>query len=145
MRYTVRKPPMKNLCLILLLLPCLASGQQVISAANEPVALYQEINNALATDQPKLALEHFRKIVTLYEEQGRFSELPQTYFGMALGLALNGNYKESIRYHKKAIRAHKKFRKDEPLEIIINLGLTYTLAGKDRKARKILGPLNFSS
>jgi tetratricopeptide (TPR) repeat protein len=145
MRYNVTKPPMKKFYLLLLFLPLAGSAQTIITASNEPLALYQAINNALATDRPKLALEHFKKIVCLYEEQGRSSELPQTYFGMALGLALNGHYKESIRYHKKAIRAHKKFRNDEPLEIIMNLGLTYTLAGKERKAKKILGPVDFSS
>lgn len=105
----------------------------------EPLNLYQQVNDLLTANNVKAAVELFDKVVALYVLQGRESELTQSYFGMALALALNGNYKESIHYHKKAIKAHHRFRDDEPTEIVINLGLTYRLAGKERKARRILG------
>jgi|GEM_PF-6040051 len=132
---------MKSLYLILFaLLPLIVSGQQIITASNEPMELYQHINNALAIDQPKDAIQIFKKVIAFYEEEGREMNLPESYFGMALALALNGHYRESIRYHKKAIRCHRKYRNEEPTEIFINMGLTYVLAGKDRKARRYLGP-----
>ena len=99
----------------------------------------------METDRPKDALTQFKEVVDFYKKQGRNDELPQAYFGMALGLALNGHYKESIRYHKKAMRVHKKYRQEEPLEIEMNLGLTYSLAGKTKKAKKILGQVNLNS
>jgi tetratricopeptide (TPR) repeat protein len=118
----------------------LAGMSQNISTSDEPVShLYQEINNSLPAHNPKTALRSFKRVVNYYIQHGRASELPERYFGMALGLALNGHYRKSIRYHKKAITLHHKYRKDDPLEISINLGLTYYLAGKDRKAKRILG------
>lgn len=71
-------------------------------------------------------------------------ELAETYFAIAFNLALSGDYRQSIRFHKKAIRMHKKFHDTDPLEINLNLGLTYHLAGKMRKARKYIGD-NFIS
>jgi tetratricopeptide (TPR) repeat protein len=146
MRLYPVKNYMKPLYLLtFFLFPLIVSGQQIITAANEPLVIYGQIHNALASDNPKQAIEEFKNVVAFIESQGRENELPERYFGMALALALNGNYKESITYHKKAIRLHKKYRNDEPLEIYMNLGLTYTLAGKPRKARKILGPANAGS
>jgi tetratricopeptide (TPR) repeat protein len=136
---------MKTLYLTLLLLcPLIVCGQQIITASSEPLDLYHDINNALATDHPRDAIQTFRKVISFYEGNGREMDLPESYFGMALALALNGHYKESIRFHKKAIRCHRKYRGTEPTEILINLGLTYLLAGKDHKARRFLGdgPVN---
>jgi tetratricopeptide (TPR) repeat protein len=136
---------MKNLFLLpMILVPLIVSGQQIVAASNEPVVLYEIINNALANDKPKDAIHQFKKIIDYYEGQGKTEEMPEQYFGMALALALNGHYRESIRYHKKAIRAHRKYRTGEPTEIFINMGLTYSLAGKARKARRFLGDSGFS-
>lgn len=137
---------MKPLYLILLACcPLIVSGQQVVTASNQSLEVYQHINNALATDQPDRAIAIFEQLMSDYESQGLQNDLPESYFGMAFALALNGHYKQSIRYHKKAVRAHRKYRKGEPTEILLNMGLTYVLAGKDRKARKYLGsdPLPF--
>jgi hypothetical protein len=131
---------MKPLYLIALLLaPYFINGQQITLASEELSCIYEPVNNALATGNAKNAVEAFEVVVRYYIERGKNAELPETYFGMALMLALNGYYKESIIYHKKAIRAHKAIRDDDPLEMRINLGLTYQLAGKKRKARRILG------
>jgi tetratricopeptide (TPR) repeat protein len=145
MRYYPSNTPMKNLCLLIFLLPLSLPAQQIITASTEPMPIYVSINKAMEDDRPKDALTHFKDIVEFYKEQGRDNELPEAYFGMALGLALNGHYKESIRYHKKAMRVHKRYREGEPLEIELNLGLTYSLAGKAKKAKKILGQVNFTS
>ncbi|HYC87337.1 MAG TPA: hypothetical protein VEB86_19025 [Chryseosolibacter sp.] len=132
---------MKTLYLILLTCcPLIVSGQEIVVAANPSAEVYQHINNALATDQPHRAIAIFERLMDYYESQGMKQDLPESYFGMAFALALNGHYKESIRYHRKAIRAHRKYRQGEPTEILINMGLTYVLAGKDRKAKKFLGP-----
>jgi tetratricopeptide (TPR) repeat protein len=124
---------------IIMLLPLVADCQTILASSDEPMVLYQDINNSLSCSRPKQALHSFRKVVDFYSSRDKKNELPEKYFGMALALALSGYYKESIRYHKKAIRLHRRYRTDEPLEISINLGLTYYLAGKDRKARRILG------
>jgi tetratricopeptide (TPR) repeat protein len=136
---------MKNLLLISVLILPLASTAQVIMVSTEPVQLYEVINNSLEYNKPKTALQSFKKVIAFYKQEGRSSELPEKYFGMALGLALNGYYKESIRYHKKAIRQHHRYREGEPLEISINLGLTYYLAGQKRKAKRILGDTDLTS
>jgi tetratricopeptide (TPR) repeat protein len=130
---------MKFLLGFILCLPLTLRAQHVILTSADADCLYQEINHSLLSNDPKFALRTFKKLVDIYAESNRKEELPEKYFGMALGLALNGFYKESIAYHKKAIRLHHKYRKGEPLEISINLGLTYYLAGKEKKAKRILG------
>lgn len=135
---------MKTLFLLFLVLPSMVSAQHITASSAEPVVLYEKISS-LAGDHPHQAILGFRQVVAFYESQGREDELPENYFGMALMLALNGHYKESIRYHKKAIRVHRRYREDEPYEIVMNLGLTYALAGRERKARRILGDGYFRS
>lgn len=65
----------------------------------------------------------------------------ENYFGKALALALNGDYRQSIYYHRKALKAHRRYYHEESLEITINLGLTFQLAGREKKARRILREL----
>ena len=119
-----------------------AISQEVIVAdnsGNEPTSLYQKVNESLTIGNTRLALNIFEKVIDFYEHEGRLKELPENYLGMALSLALNGHYPESIRYHKKALRAHRRYKSKEPAdEIMINLGLAYRLAGKERKAKKYL-------
>jgi tetratricopeptide (TPR) repeat protein len=130
---------------LLLLALCIASfvtasySQQVVCSTTEPVGLYAELNVAFKSGDIKLAVQKFESVISFYENGGQLQQLPEHYFGMALMLALNGNYRESIRYHKKAIRSHKRIFKSEAGEMRINLGLTYELAGKERKAKRILG------
>ena len=119
-----------------------AISQEVIVAdnsGNEPNSLYQKANEFLTIGNTRLAINIFEKVIDFYEHEGRLKELPENYLGMALSLALNGHYPESIRYHKKALRAHRRYKSKEPAdEIMINLGLAYRLAGKERKAKKYL-------
>jgi tetratricopeptide (TPR) repeat protein len=122
--------------------PLILSAQTLITASNEPGVLYEQINAALEKDNLRQAIDDFQAVIAYYESQGREQELPEKYFGMALVLALNGHYTESIKFHKKAIRMHRKFSPYHPTEIFINLGLTYELAGKYRKAKKWLNSKN---
>jgi tetratricopeptide (TPR) repeat protein len=119
-----------------------ALAQEMALASNgtsEPLDLYRKVNESLTEGKTKLALNIFDEVVEFYEHEGRLKELPGNYLGMALSLALNGNYSESIRYHKKALRAHRKYKASEPNdEIRVNLGLAYQLAGKERKAKRLL-------
>lgn len=116
------------------------SAQEILVARNEPATLYREAHESLSLGNTKLAINIFEKVVDFYESEGREKELPESYLGMALSFAFNGNYSESIRYHKKALRAHRKYKPNESADaIIINLGLAYQLAGKERKAKKYLG------
>lgn len=119
-----------------------AISQEVIVAdhsGNVPIGLYKKANEFLTIGNTKLAIDIFEKVIDFYETEGRLNELPENYLGMALSLALNGHYPESIRYHKKALRAHRRYKSKEPAdEITINLGLAYRLAGKERKAKKYL-------
>jgi tetratricopeptide (TPR) repeat protein len=112
---------------------------QVVVANNEPTSLYREANESLSMGNTKLAINIFDKVIAFYEAEGRVKELPENYLGMALSFAFNGHYEESIRYHKKALRAHRRYRSTESADaIMLNLGLAYQLAGKDRKAKKYL-------
>ena len=105
----------------------------------EPTGLLQEANNSLNQGDAKRAEIIFQQVIEFYEHEGRTKEVPENYLGMALAFAFNGHYKESIRYHKKALRAHHKYRQNESdNEIRLNLGLAYQLAGKERKARRFL-------
>lgn len=114
-------------------------AQEVLAAANEPASLYREANQSLSMGNTKLAINIFQKVIDYYKQEGMMKALAENYLGMALSFAFNGNYEESISYHKKALRAHKKYRSAEPADaILLNLGLTYQLAGKERKARKYL-------
>lgn len=134
---------MKKFLIVIALLPFTAFSQQ-INFDDPTAALFQKINVQLSEGKAKAAIATFKSIIHLYNKEHREQEIAQGYFAMALAMAINEHYKESIRYHKKAIRAHQKYRKDEPTEISINLGLTYHLAGKDKKAKKLLGD-GFSS
>jgi tetratricopeptide (TPR) repeat protein len=109
------------------------------NTADGPTDLYKKVNESLTVGDTKLALSIFDEVVEFYQHEGRLKELPENYLGMALSLALNGNYSESVRYHKKALRAHRKYKGSEPNdEIRFNLGLAYQLAGKERKAKRLL-------
>jgi tetratricopeptide (TPR) repeat protein len=132
---------MKNPLTFLFLLLSLSSfGQGVLLESTAQLfGLYKQANQSLSIGDTKNAILIYDKLVDFYEHEGRQSELPESYLGMALSFALNGNYKESIRYHKKALRAHHRYRPNESaLEIELNLGMAYQLAGKDRKAKRYL-------
>jgi tetratricopeptide (TPR) repeat protein len=104
---------------------------------SEPFELYKQANKSLDNGDAKEAVSMFHKVIHFYKREGRYDELPASYFGMALSLALSEHYKKSIQFHKKAIRAHRKYKSGESYdEIIINLGLTYELAGKEKRAKK---------
>jgi tetratricopeptide (TPR) repeat protein len=114
-------------------------AQELMVANNEPTVLYKKANESLSMGDTKLAINIFEKVIDFYESEGRVKELSESYLGMALSFAFNGNYPESIRYHKKALRAHHKYRPNESDDaIMLNLGLAYQLAGKERKAKKYL-------
>lgn len=131
---------MRPLAIALICLSSLAGkAQEIVFASAEPLAFYEKINLSLSGDNVKDALATFKSLIAYYKSTHQYNQLPESYFGMALALALNGDYKESIHYHKLAIRAHKKLTKQEAVEMNINLGLTYKLAGKEKKAQRILG------
>jgi tetratricopeptide (TPR) repeat protein len=133
---------MRILFLFFLLASCAAFGQEVILAQHssaEPFNLFMEANLSLDAGHTREAVQKFEKVIEFYQSSGRQSELAEHYFGMALAFALNGNYRQSIRFHKKALRAHQRYTSSEPArEILINLGLTYQLAGREKKARRYL-------
>ena len=130
------------LFLLLFASPLAFAQDIVIASQDETTGLYQKVNESLNVGDTRLAIDTFKKVIEFYEGEGRVKELSESYLGMALAFALNGHYTESIRYHKKALRAHHKYRKMESDDAIrFNLGLTYQLAGKDRKARKFLQPI----
>jgi tetratricopeptide (TPR) repeat protein len=125
--------------LLLLAISANLSAQEMMVAHNEPATLYREAHESLSVGNTKLAINIFEKVIDYYESEGMVKELPESYLGMALSFAFNGNYPESIRYHKKALRAHRKYRRGESDDaIMLNLGLAYQLAGKERKAKKYL-------
>jgi tetratricopeptide (TPR) repeat protein len=117
-------------------------GQELAMARNgsaEPVSLYLRANESLMQGDTRRAIHIYKEVVEFYQDENRRNELPESYLGMALSFALTGHYPESIRYHKKALRAHRKYRsKEAPVEILINMGLAYHLAGKEKKSRKYL-------
>jgi tetratricopeptide (TPR) repeat protein len=117
-----------------------AAAQQIVVEKQEvALTLYREANQSLNHGNPKLAIEAYNKVIALYEKEGMTRELSENYLGMALSFAFNGHYQESIRFTKRALRAHKKYRSNEfPDAILLNLGLAYKLAGKDRKANRVM-------
>lgn len=124
----------------LLLISFQGFAQELIS---EPTALYAKANHSLSAGNTKHATDIFKQVIHFYEKEGRHKEVSESYLGMALAFAFNGNYTESIRFHKKALRAHHRYRGTESDDaIVLNLGLTYQLAGKTRKAKKILPPVD---
>jgi tetratricopeptide (TPR) repeat protein len=132
---------MKNPLALLFLLSSISCFAQDVSVElpAQPFGLYKEANQSLNNGDTKNAILIYGKLVEFYEQEGRQTELPESYLGMALSFALNGNYNESIRYHKKALRAHHRYKRNESaLEIELNLGMAYQLAGKDRKAKRYL-------
>jgi tetratricopeptide (TPR) repeat protein len=123
----------------LLFISTLSFSQESGSTHTDPATLYAKVNQSLSQGDTKHATDIFKQVIKLYESEGRFKEVPENYLGMALAFAFNGHYTESIRFHKKALRAHHRYRGNESDDaIILNLGLTYQLAGKTRKAKKIL-------
>ena len=132
---------MKGLVLvgILLILTPLATLAQDADTNSVAFERLVAINNALQEDHTREAIHLFKQMISQCKKEEEACQLVETYFGFALALALNEKYPQSIRYHKKSIRLHKKLHKNEPLEMYLNLGLTYYLANKERKARKILG------
>jgi tetratricopeptide (TPR) repeat protein len=88
-------------------------AQELIVANNEPTILYKKANESLSLGNTRLAINIFEKVIAFYESEGRVKELSESYLGMALSFAFNGHYEESIRYHKKALRAHRRYRSNE--------------------------------
>ena len=136
----VQNPSMKVLTsFCLLLIAPLSFAQDLTSTMPDPAALYIKANQSLSEGDTKQATEIFKEVIHLHQREGRLKEVSESYLGMALAFAFNGNYSEAIRFHKKALRAHHRYRCDESDDAIrLNLGLTYQLAGKTRKAKKIL-------
>lgn len=132
---------MKFVTLLFVFFPSVLFSQDILTrhTETEPIHLYKKVNESLNVGNTRLALNTFDEVIEFYEESGMQKEVPGNYLGMALSLALNGHYKKSIRYHKKALKAHHKYKPHEPAdEIRFNLGLAYQLAGKERKAKRIL-------
>jgi tetratricopeptide (TPR) repeat protein len=127
-------------CVISLLFALGGKAQSLITSKSGDLAgTYQHIGILLSDNHVRSAEKIFSRVIDVYRAEQKSEALSEQYFGMALALAFNGHYRKSIAYHKKALRAHKKFRSTEPDEIVFNLGLTYYLAGKMRKAKVILG------
>jgi tetratricopeptide (TPR) repeat protein len=124
----------------LLFVSSLAFSQQVsLTASPEPAALYARANESLTVGNTKHATDIFEQVIEFYESHGRTKEVPESYLGMALAFAFSGHYAESIRFHKKALRAHHRYRCSESDDAIrMNLGFAYQLAGRDRKAKRFL-------
>ena len=143
----VENPSMKVLTsFCLLLIPLFTFSQDVTSTMQDPAALYVKANQSLSAGDTKQATEIFKEVIQLHQREGRLKEVSESYLGMALAFAFNGNYTESIRFHKKALRAHHRYRCDESDDAIrLNLGLTYQLAGKTRKAKRLLPEVNLYS
>lgn len=122
----------------LLFISSLSFSQALVS---DPASLYVKASQSLSEGNTKHATNIFKQVIELHEREGRLKEVSESYLGMALAFAFNGHYTESIRFHKKALRAHHRYRSNESDDaIVLNLGLTYQLAGKTRKAKKILPP-----
>ena len=137
---------MKALAVALIFLSSIASSaQELVCSSAEPLAFFEQIHLSLSKDHVEDALETFKSLIAHYKSTHQYSKLPESYFGMALALAFNGNYRESIHYHKLAMRAHRKHNKNEAFEMMINLGLTYELAGKHKKAHRILGDVQLGT
>jgi hypothetical protein len=137
---------MKPLLVALIIFSSLAShAQELVTSSASPLAFYETISSSLSDDKVKDARDTFKKLIVYYKSSDQITKLPESYFGMALALALNGHYRESIRYHKLAMKADKKINGHEAVEMSINLGLTYLLAGKEKRAHKILGDFRFGS
>lgn len=125
----------------IILLPFIASSQNivVVSQKSDPSTMYRQAHELLSEGQVASAISLFDQVIAVFESEGREKELSENFLGIALSFALNGNYEESIRYHKKALKAHHKYRPTESDdEIVMNLGFTYQLAGKEKKAKRYL-------
>jgi tetratricopeptide (TPR) repeat protein len=123
---------------------CAGAQELILASADpaEPIALYRQASESLSNGNTRKAKTIFHEVIVFYQEEGRLRELSQSYLGMALAFALNGNYPESIRYHKKALRAHHKYRRNEPADdILMNLALAWQLAGKEKKSKRLLARL----
>src|SRR5688572_30105281 len=97
---------------LLLIVYSTAFSQDVTLVGNsmqDPADLYKKANESLNTGNTKLAINIFEQVIAFYQREGRVKELSENYLGMALAFALNGNYTESILYHKKALKAHRKY------------------------------------
>ena len=139
---------MKNLSLALIMIfstMAVHAQELASSGADVPLGFYEEINLSLSGDHVKDALQTFSKLIAHYKSTHQLQKLPESYFGMALALALNGHYKASIHYHKLAIRSQRKVYHQDSIEMSINLGLTYLLAGKGRRAQRLLGEYQLGS
>lgn len=132
---------MKVLTTLCLLFFSLFTFAQDVSfaSATEPTTLYAKANESLSVGDTKNATSIFKQVINFYQNEGRVKEVSESYLGMALAFAFNGHYTESIRFHKKALRAHHRYRCSESDDAIrLNLGLTYQLAGKERRAKRLL-------
>lgn len=134
---------MKYFFLIVMALTSFKATCQEIAGASRndnTFQVYKKANELLSSGDTKEALALFDRIAAHFIHQNELKELPAHYMATALSLAFSGHYSQSIRYHKKALRAHRKYKSAEPNEAInMNLGLVYQLAGKDRKSKKHLG------
>jgi hypothetical protein len=125
-------------CLALLASLTFAQGVS-FESPTEPTSLYTRANESLSMGDTKNATSIFKKVIDFYHDKGREKEVSEGYLGMALAFAFNGHYPQSIRFHKKALRAHHRYRCTESDDAIrLNLGLTYQLAGKERRAKRLL-------
>jgi hypothetical protein len=110
-----------------------------LASTSEPTILYVRANESLSVGDTRNATTIFKQVIDFYQNEGRVKEVSESYLGMALAFAFNGHYAESIRFHRKALRAHHRYRCNESDDAIrLNLGLTYQLAGKERRAKRLL-------
>ncbi len=140
---------MKYLTVLSLMLVSFGAISQIqpawVDHGDNTFLMYKRANELLYAGDTKKALAVFDKVADYFIKENKLTALPEHYLGTALSLALSGHYSASIRYHKKALRAHRKYKSTQPDEAIsVNLGLVYQLAGKDRKSKRHLGKNNFS-
>ena len=109
-----------------------ALSQQIFADADR-----QQLTSELSGE--KQSIRQFRKQLAELRKAKQHDMAIETCFAKAFQLALEEDYSRSIALHKKAMRMHKRLKRAEAVEIELNLGLTYHLAGKQKKARKILG------
>ena len=129
-----------KLHLALIFLPLFVAGQGNLVIA-DATSIKLASNSFVQRDNTGMIVSHSDIDVLNGEVESNDQRLAENYFGKALAFALNGEYRQSIYYHRKALKAHSRFYHEDSLEITINLGLTFQLAGREKKARRILREL----
>lgn len=123
-------PKLKVLCLVLLLLPAVITGQQNIDSLQrrlntsdkvEKINTLNELSYALSTSEYDKSLEYAIEALKLSEQQGYLKGIADAHWNLGDNYCISSEYTKAIEHTTKALEIYSQLKIEEKTGFTLNL------------------------